>query len=845
MEIFGKSIKRYLIRFLTLVTLTAFLILKDKTNRIRLYKDSPSDAYNALQFFSAQRSYPEKDIPNDVYYKSYEISKSLIKKSSNFLNPTDVWESIGPVNQGGRTNALAIDPNNPDIIYAGSASGGLWRSTTGGVGINAWEYIDTGYPVLGVNAIAIDPLNSDVIYIGTGEVYGYQNSDGGLCIRTTRGSYGIGLLKTTDGGSTWEKSIDWSYNQKRGILDIEINPMNSSIIFAGTTEGVYKSEDAGENWEKVHDVLMAVDVDINPIDTNIVYVSCGNLDSPSSGIYRSKNSGNTRTWTKLSGGLPKSWSGKTLLDIYKSSPEYIFADVADAFETIGLYKSTDYGETWELLNEENYAKYQGWFSHYVRVNPVDSSDVFCAGVFFFTSDDGGETIERKFGTHVDHHCFANHPDNPDIVYFGNDGGVYRTTNGGDTFEDCNDGYITSQFYPGFSSSNVDSDFAIGGLQDNNTIMYTGSKRWKTNLIGGDGTYTAINPEDNDIIYGSKQYLRIYKSENKGKTWSWINESNNYGSNVSFVAPFIISPSNPDILYAGASNLWRSINSGKDWKVRNEKNIFNSNPLLSVAVSPVNPNILYVSTAPVYNRARLFSSYNGGKSWDDITGNLPDRYYVDIAVSPDDYKKVYVTLSGFGSSHLYRSDNGGNTWIDIGQGLPDVPTSAVVLDPENPNHIYVGNDIGVYVSTDDGVNWYEFSEGLHSAVLVMDLSISSVNRKIRAVTHGNGVFERSLLSIINGTNDDSKKTVTDYRLYQNYPNPFNFVTTIKYYLPKTSKVTIDIFNIQGKYIETLVDKIQSSGAKYAIWDASDYSSGVYFCRLRANTYEETVKMTFIK
>ena len=197
-----------------------------------------------------QREYPGKVIPKYAFYDAFEKSRLILNKGEIALKPDDTWQSIGPTNQGGRTIALAVDPQNADVIYAGAASGGLWRLTFTGTNQYEWEYIDTGFPVLGVNSIAVDPRDSDVIYIGTGEVYGYQNSIGGLYVRTTRGSYGIGLLKTTDRGKTWTKSIDWSYDQRRGILSLELNPLNPDIVFAGTTEGTFKSTDAEDHGRK-------------------------------------------------------------------------------------------------------------------------------------------------------------------------------------------------------------------------------------------------------------------------------------------------------------------------------------------------------------------------------------------------------------------------------------------------------------------------------------------------------------------------------------------------------------------------------------------------------------------
>lgn len=469
----------------------------------------PSEILGAMNFMTQQRAYPGKVIKGGKFYSEYQQSSSRIKK----VVSDDSWELLGPFNQGGRTNLIVVDPNNTEIIYAGSASGGLWKMKYYSDENYTWERVNTGYPVLGVNAIAIDQRDSNIIYIGTGEVYGYQNSNGGLHIRTTRGSYGIGLLKTVDGGVNWTKSIDWTYSMQRGILAIDIDPDNPDIIYSGTTEGLYKSINSGESWMLVNSTVMAVDIEINPNNTDILFVSFGNFETEGNGIYRSDNAGDT--WTKLSGGLPDSWTGKTMIDIYENEPNIIYADVANMFSSLGLYKSEDNGKTWTLLSNEGYSGGQGWFSHYVRVDPEDNKKIFLAGVPHGSSEDGGTTFYQRpsENMHLDNHAFANHPSDPDIIYFATDGGVYRTQDGGWTISPLNRGYVTAQFYPGFSCSATDSNFAAGGLQDNSVMTFRGSPDWVREGFA-DGNYAFIDPNDDNVIYASNQRLQIFKSRIK-------------------------------------------------------------------------------------------------------------------------------------------------------------------------------------------------------------------------------------------------------------------------------------------------------------------------------------------
>ncbi len=823
-----------------------------------------SDAYEALNFWSAQRAYPDRTIPDVGHFKVYMEERRRVNGRLNKQIFTKKWESIGPHNIGGRTNAIEINPLNPNTIYAGSASGGLWRSFTGGVGADAWEYVDTGFPVLGIGAIAISPDDTSTIYIGTGEVYAYQNSIGGLADRTTRGSYGIGILKSTDNGQTWIKSLDWSYNQKRGVWAIEIDPSNSDIVWAGTTEGTYKSTDGGASWTRVDTTIMVMDLVIHPQNPDTVFIACGNFKSSGYGIYRTTNGGTS--WTKLTFGLPSSFEGKIQLSIYQRYPDIIYASIGNGYwDDAGswLCRSVDGGNTWSIVSEDtDFSSYQGWYSHCVGVSPVDSNVVFVGGVNLWKSTDGGSNLKQinssgyQHGVipiggpegpsdyvHCDFHDIVFHPTDPDIIYFGCDGGVFRTTDGGTTFEGCNGRYQTTQFYNGCSSSRTDSLLFIGGMQDNYSAIYRGSKAWNR-VLYGDGCYTAIHPTNSNIIYGSPQYLLyMYRSIDGGNNWSYYYMPAPYDDDPCFVSPFVLSPSNPKYLYAAHSRLYLSIDGGKYWFSINGNEKLDGNPIIALAISEQTDKTLYAATVPKYSRSHIYYTTNYGAWWHDITKDLPDRYPVDIAVDPTNDKIVYVIFSGFGSSHVYKTTDRGKHWKDIGSGLPDVPTSAVAVDPLYTNNIYVGNDLGVYVSLDGGENWKRMSEGLPEGVIVMDLSISPVNRVIRAATHGNGVYECKLFNYT--SSDDESSSPESYLLYQNYPNPFNSQTEIRFTLPKLSHVRIDIYDVRGRKIETVIDEYLPQGSHFVKWTASGLPSGVYLYRMRAGDYIKTRRMVFQK
>lgn len=231
----------------------------------------PSGVMQSLQFFNEARSFPDTDIPQDKFFRGFEHSKTIQNFDAVYDSPTQ-WTSIGPNNIGGRSLCMEFSPVDTATLYMGSASGGLWKTTTGGLGANAWQRIETGYPSLAVSSIAIDSASPNVMYIGTGENYGYQYSYNGVDIRVTRGMYGIGILKTTNGGANWVKSLDWSYNNQRGVWRVLLNPKNRNTVYAATSEGVWKSINAGSTWFQVINYQMVVDMEINPVDTSVLYI---------------------------------------------------------------------------------------------------------------------------------------------------------------------------------------------------------------------------------------------------------------------------------------------------------------------------------------------------------------------------------------------------------------------------------------------------------------------------------------------------------------------------------------------------------------------------------------------
>ncbi len=828
------QMKNYLILLLSLL-----IIVSCQHEEIKI-----PGAMKGMQMMAQQRIYPNTEFPKSGYTEAHDYHVNQFGSQINLRN-TDPWEAQGPWNTAGRTLALALNPQDNQTVYLGSASGGLWRSRNLGQGVS-WEHMDTGFPVLAISAIAFAPQDSSVMYVGTGEVYNYQNTGTDAAYRATRGSYGIGILKSTDGGQNWEKSLDWSYQQGTGIMSLTVHPDDSNIVYSATSEGVYKTTDGGQNWENILDVIMATDLVIVPSSPDILIASCGNLNSSGKGIYRSIDGG--ENWTQITTNIPSSFEGKIELGQSPSNPEVIYASIGNGFSSANGYtwllQTTNAGANWNITNESDYSKWQGWFAHDVAVHPTDPNRLITVGINVWKSTSGGLDLSKKsqggvtlgthpidqpdnngnpFYSHSDHHVVLYHPTISNLVLLGNDGGLFLSYDEAETFESANGGLQTTQFYNGFSVSPFSDDLAMGGLQDNSTVIFRGDKAWQR-VVGGDGSHTAIDPTNDNTMFASAQNLYLTKSVNQGNSFSYVEVPI---GNTIFISPYILAPSNPEIIYAGSSYVAKSENGGSSWNFTNNNNELNGDPVFSLAVSYQNPDVVYAGTAPFGGTPSIFLTTDGGDSWQEITGDLPNRFPNDIAVDPTDERIAYVTFSGFGTGHIYKTEDYGETWKDISYDLPDVPGNAVIVDPSYPNHVYYGNDFGVYFYDHTEESWQAFSEGLTGVTIAMDLKISPFDNMLWVATHGNGAYKRPLIEGEVSTTDINPALVE----INIFPNPTKDFVNLKLFSEKEFTFDVSLKSIDGKTTHSLGTRQRiNPGSNQFRYDLNNVESGMYIIRI---------------
>ncbi|OSZ73717.1 hypothetical protein CAP36_17070 [Chitinophagaceae bacterium IBVUCB2] len=743
-------------------------------------KEEQSGAARQLNGWYQAKAYPNPENLSSKYQDAWqdylEIKKNTQQSLSQSLSLDGVlsnWTGLGYCSDGGtriggRVVCMAIDPNNTNNLWVGSASGGIWKSTDAGAN---WVSVPTNLPVLGVSSILVDPSNSNIIYAGTGEVYHTEVDVMGFNVWKTRGTYGIGVIKSINGGTSWTQVMPKVSSDLFAISSMAFLPGNSSTIFACATDGVYRSVNSGSTWTKIYIGINVRDIAIHPTSTDIMVISVGNMTNAVKGIFRTTNGSNASpTWTQITSGLPSSYAGSIKLDNADASILAASIGVSSGSSN-EVYRSTDFGTTWSVLSTSNHCSYQFWFAHTIAVNPFFSDSLIYGGVGIYRHRTIA-TVGRASisGLHADHHDVKFDPVRRGTVYVCNDGGVYKSTNGGVSFSAINNGLNATQFYASLGVSKSNANLMVGGLQDNGQVVYNGTNWIAPGGAGGDGTACAIHPTNNNILLACRDARAIKRStdgganfsELSGSYWGFVGDSR-----TAFVAPIAFAPSDGSIAYQASDNIHRSTNSGGSFT---NNTLGSGSPAttpgafiearhktaIALAISHTNPNKLYVSTSPfaqydndanniyVTGQPNILRTTTGGTPFTSVKGTLPDRFVMDIAISPNSDDSVYVVLGGFGTSHVYLTPDGGTTWLSRGSGLPDVPFNAILIDPTNPKIIYAGSDFGVYVSHNRGINWYAYNTGFNDATLIMDLQVDA-NNKLIAATHGKGVFRSDLFT----------------------------------------------------------------------------------------------------
>jgi photosystem II stability/assembly factor-like uncharacterized protein len=733
-------------------------------------------AFKRAEYFFNQRAFPQDTIPVVKYRR--EMTKEIQKaKSRSTKAKSDLtWTSVGPSGVqfslaphmgivSGRVRALAIHPTDPLTIYIGAASGGLWKTTDGG---ESWFDIGHDLETLSFGAIAIDPNNPETIYAGTGEYNLLGNFN----------TYpGCGLYKSTNGGSSWTLITD-GFGPVTFFSDLAVSPFNSNIVMATLgggvaftgynlpNEGIWRSLDGGITWNKTMDVPEAVDIAFHPTDPNILYAAVGGYMSPMMGFYISNDQG--ANWVpRNSGLLLPPLGGRMQFDISQSNPNIIYSVIYEFTWNPNAgptraFKSVNGGNTWSQISVGTYlgGYYsgwgwldQGWYDLCIAVDPDDPNHVLIGNIELHRTVNGSTfSPVRPYGgnnawgsiAHPDYHKLVFAPSNPNILYIGCDGGVYKSTDNGYTASSKNQGLETLQFYR-IASHPSNPQALMGGMQDNSTALTTdGGLNWHV-VTGSDGMECLFNPNP-DTLYTSSQYGCLFRSINGG-----VSFSNIYNGNSAWVTPFLMHPTNHKIIYTATKKILKSTNAGNTFQVIS--GISDVAPLFisSMAQSQVNPNHMIFSTGldhPFFDTVFVVKiSTNEGATWNDVTQNIPgeERWIARVETDPADDSTMYVLRTGFSAGNkVWKTTDLGQTWTNISGDLPDLPCSDLFIDPENTKHLYLANDIGVYHSANGGLNWEFASAGVPKVPAIdFDYVKIGIDRYLRVGTHGRSIYQTIL------------------------------------------------------------------------------------------------------
>ncbi|HET9532455.1 MAG TPA: hypothetical protein VFQ92_19005 [Blastocatellia bacterium] len=714
------------------------------------------------------------------------------------------WTQLGPGNIGGRTRALLIDPSSPDIMYAAGVAGGVWKTTDAG---QFWTALDDLLPNLAVCSMAFDPTDSDIIYAGTGEGFFNSDMVRGAGIfKTTNGGASwthlestktsdfhyvndivvspvnrlrvyagtrTGVWRSTDGGESWERTLDplglGGITVQGGCLDLAIRtdqPTDYLFASCGTfaRATIYRNRSAGEQTEPWTPVftdtrLARTSLAIAPSNQNIIYALASSLEP---GNF---NRGLLAVFRSNSSGEPDSWDARVDNRSTTKLNTVLLSNPVIAFQS-------DCGQGGNsFLN-------QGWYDNVIAVDPLDPERVWVGGIDLFRSDDGGRNwgvasywwvdTDDPHYVHADQHAITFHPQyngvSNRVMFVANDGGVFRTNNArartatgqsapcnsantGVNWTSLNNSYGVTQFYHGLPYPNGKTYF--GGAQDNGTLRGTDDKGiggWNE-IQGGDGGYVAIDATNPTTIYAEFTRLSIRRSSDGGRNFvgatSGINESS---ANFLFINPFIMDPSIPQRLWTGGRSMWRTSDEAASWSQASAP-LSADRSVSAIAVAPTNSNIVLAGTNGGFiHRTSNALTSSANTQW---AGTQPRAGFVSwLTFDPSNENVAYATYTTFGGTHVWKSTDGGATWTGIDgageTGLPDVPVHTIAVDPVNSQTLYIGTDVGVFVSLDGGASWARENTGFAN-VVTESLSVGSVGNMstLFAFTHGRGVWRVSL------------------------------------------------------------------------------------------------------
>lgn len=807
------------------------------------------------------------------------LAQSEARPTANKALERLEWRSIGPANMGGRVADVEGVPGNPNLVYVATGSGGIFKTTNGGM---SWTPIFERQGTMSVGDIALEPNNPDVIWVGTGE----GNPRNSV-------SFGDGVYKSLDGGRTWRHL---GLRDSNSINRILLHPTNPNIAYvaaqghiwgANEERGVFMTTDGGESWKKtlyLDTTHGAADLEMDPQNPNILYAGMWHFErkpwtftsgSEKGGVYRSLDGG--RTWNKLTNGLPK-LIGRISVRVAPSNANIVYV-LLESREG-ALYRSDDKGENFQLVYRNQNIVQRGFYYTTVRVDPQNENRVYAVSSPLFVSLDGGRNFQMiSPNTHIDYHALWIDPTNPKYMWQGQDGGV-AVTRDGEKWEYINN-FPTGQFYQVYADNRQPFYYLSGGLQDNGS--WTGPSRtrepagilnddWRM-VSFGDGFYAINHADDPDLYLTESQGGSVVRTDMRNREQQSVipyvggggGAAENLKYRFNWNAPLVPSPHDKNTVYLGGNVVFKSTDFGKSWAkisddlTTNDKTkqksaggpVANENTsaeyyctILSIAESPRQAGMIWAGT----DDGNVQLTTDSGRTWTNLSKNIkgiPEWSSVShIEPSRTNANTAYVAFDRHKMDdyrpYVYKTTDGGKSFKNVSEGLPrNAYVHALLEDPKNANLIYAGTELGLFASYTGGENWMSLGLKNLPHVAVHDIVVHPRDNDLILATHGRSLWvfdDATPIQQMNANVLNSDATLFDIRpalrfttrftrygigdaLYQG-PNP-PAGALLYYYLKDKpdakTPVKMQVFDSSGKMIREFANIPKEAGLNRAVWD----------------------------
>jgi photosystem II stability/assembly factor-like uncharacterized protein len=698
------------------------------------------------QEFLMTRDLSTNTIPRERLLKAYE--KAQEKRAEMALKDSAIpiyWQERGPTNVGGRTRGLMFDANDAagNTVWAAGVAGGLWRTNDIDAAVPTWTNVDDFFDNLAITTIAQDPSNLNTLYFGTGE-RGFGNADG---VR------GMGLWRSTDGGANWAFVPTTTGVAFQIVNKIVID--NAGQIYVATASGLFRSNDGGLTWPEILGAGVGA-VNDNVQDFEIA--ANGDLYAAinGDGIYRFQGAG---PWTQLTTDMPTAGTfGRIELACSPGNANVVYAAFEDVTQTDGtnpclsIRHSTNSGNNWTPRTVPALGPFC-WYALIMAVDPNNSNRVWAGDVSLFVSGDAGVNWTGVGGVHVDHHAIVYRPGNSDEMIFGNDGGVYRSTNGSaanPTLTQKNNSYNVTQFYANAMHPTSGVNYILGGTQDNGTQRFQLPGLAATDEpTGNDGAFCFIDQNEPDTqITGSQNRLFFISTDGGGSFGNLLGGK----SGTLFITPADYDDANNNFYFSDARDTLGRITDvgGANTTTFETITALNNSRISAFAVSPSTANRLFIASE-TGRFLRIDNAHQAGSVTVTTLTSPVNAYISCVVVDPANDNHLVATCSNYGQNSVLESTDGGTTWMDLDDDLPDMPVRWAMFHPFDTDKLLLATELGVWSTDDlDGVNtqWWPTNNFGLANVRVDMFQYRPSDHLVAAATHGRGMYSTDYFTLLN-------------------------------------------------------------------------------------------------